>query len=258
MVFFNSNIYCSQAHPKFSGIKLNNQVIMSDSVSEDHSDELDGTRDDLIISTFSFTFKTYLFGGTEQYHKKRRKKPVVDLSTIISSYVYEFKNDDEITEFIKDKDHAALSTTLTAEVLSEITSYIDDLSGDEYDDGIPKIRGLDFGFYAVPKKEDILEYMTSVDNELIAKHEHFDLSGYISSDWYSEPNYTSSIGIDGEVYKMALEPLQTSGDYYDVVDNYCTLAPYVDRIFWKIDGASEYEYPHNVKPYNGCEEFFKK
>jgi hypothetical protein len=37
---------------------------MSDSVSEDHSDELDNTRDDLTISTFTFTFKTYLFGGT--------------------------------------------------------------------------------------------------------------------------------------------------------------------------------------------------
>jgi len=101
MVFFNSNIYCSQAHPKFSDIKLNNQVVMSDSVSEDHSDELDGTRDDLIVSTFTFTFKTYLFGGTEQYHKQRRKKPVVDLSTFISSYVYEFKNDDEVREFIQ-------------------------------------------------------------------------------------------------------------------------------------------------------------
>ena len=74
---------------------------MSDSVSEDHSDELDGTRDDLVVSTFTFAFKTSLFGGTEQYHKRRRKKPVVALSTFISSYVYEFKNDDEIREFLQ-------------------------------------------------------------------------------------------------------------------------------------------------------------
>ena len=140
---------------------------------------------------------------------------------------------------------------------SEVTSYIDDISGDEYDDGVPKIHGLDFGFYAVPKKEDILGYMMSVDNELIAKHEHYYPSSYISSEWHSEPSYTSSVGPDGEIYKMALKPLQTSGDYYDVVDNYCTLAPYVDRIYWKIDGASEYEYPYNVKPYNGCEGFGK-
>lgn len=255
MVFFNSNIYCSQAHPKFSDIKLNNQVIMSDSVSEDHSDELDGTRDDLVVSTFTFTFKTYLFGGTEQYRRQRRKKPVVDLSTFVSSYVYEFKNDDEVRRFLQQEDHASLSTTLTAEVTAEVTSYVDDLSGDEYDDGVPKVRGLDFGFYAVPRREDILGYMTSVDNELIAKHEHYYPSSYISSEAYYGPNYESAVGPDGEAWKAKPEPLSTSGDYYDVVDNYCTLAPYVDRIYWKIDGASEYEYPHNVKPYSGCEGF---
>lgn len=255
MVFFNSNIYCSQAHPKFSGIKLNNQVVMSDSVSEDHSDELDGTRDDLVVSTFTFTFKTYLFGGTEQYHKQRRKKPVVDLSTFISSYVYEFKNDDEVLEFLQQENHAKLSTMLTAETTTEVTSYVEDPDEDEYDDGVPKIHGLDFGFYAVPKKEDILEYMTSVDNELIAKHEHYYPSSYISSEAYYGPNYESAVGPDGETWKVKPEPLSTSGDYYDVVDNYCTLAPYVDRIYWKIDGASEYKYPYNVKPYIGCEGF---
>jgi len=257
MVFFNSNIYCSQTHPKFSDIKLNNQVIMSDSVSEEHSDELDGTRDDLVISTFTFTFKTYLFGGTRQCAKKRRKRPVVDLSTVISSYIYEFKNDDEVLEFIKQEDHAKLSTMLTAEVETEVTSYVEDLSSEEYDDGIPKINALDFGFYAIPKQEDILEYMLSVDNELIAKHEHTYPSSYISSEQYFGPNYESAIGPDGSEWRVKPQPLQTSGDYYDVVDNYCTLAPYVDRIYWKIDGASEYEYPNNVKPYNGCENWYR-
>ena len=137
---------------------------------------------------------------------------------------------------------------------AEVTSYVDDLSGNEYDDGIPKIHGLDFGFYAVPKKEDILGYMMSVDNELIAKHEHCYPSSYISSDWYGKPVYQSAVGPDGkEISTVAPQPVATSGDYYDVVDNYCTLAPYVDRIYWKIDGASEYEHPHNVKPYSGCE-----
>ena len=255
MVFFNSNIYCSQAHPKFSDIKLNNQVIMSDSVSEDHSDELDATRDDLVISTFTFTFKTYLFGGTDQYHRRRGKRPVVALSTFVSAYVYEFKSDEEVLEFLKQEKHAHLSTMLTAETTTEVTSYVDDISSDEYDDGIPKIRGLDFGFYAVPKNEDILGYMMSVDNELIAKHEHSYPSSYISSEAYYGPNYESSIGQDGEEWRVKPAPLSTSGDYYDVVDNYCTLAPYVDRIYWKIDGASEYEYPYNVKSYRGCEGF---
>ena len=144
---------------------------------------------------------------------------------------------------------------LTAETTTEVTSYVEDSDEDEYDDGVPKIHGLDFGFYAVPKKEDILEYMTSVDNELIAKHEHYYPSSYISSEAYYGPNYESAVGPDGETWKVKPEPLSTSGDYYDVVDNYCTLAPYVDRIYWKIDGASEYKYPYNVKPYIGCEGF---
>lgn len=256
MVFFNNDIYCSQAHPKFSDIKLNNQVIMGDSVSEEHPDEMDASRDDLVISNFSFTFKTYLFGGTEQYRKVRSKKPVVDLSATVSSYVHEFKNDDEVAEYIRQQPHSRLSTTLTAEVTAQVTSYVDDISSDEYDDGVPKIRGLNFGFYAVPKQEDILGYMTSVDNELIARHEHFYPSSYISSGWYGGPVYQSAVGPEGEEISAVLpQPVATSADWYDVVDNYCTLAPYVDRIFWKIDGASPYEYPYNVRPYNGCEGF---
>ncbi len=42
-------------------------------------------------------------------------------------------------------------------------------------------------------------------------------------------------------------PLSTSNDYYDVVDKNCSLAPYVDKIYWKIDGASIYTFPNNVK-----------
>lgn len=66
MVFFNSDIYVTCEHPKYEGIKLNNQVIMQDSVSEEHPEEIDPAMDDLITSVFQFTFKTYLFGGTEQ------------------------------------------------------------------------------------------------------------------------------------------------------------------------------------------------
>ena len=66
MVFFNSSLYVSCVHPKYDGIKLNNQVIMEDSVSEDHPDEIDAGTDDFITTTFNFTFKTFLFGGTRQ------------------------------------------------------------------------------------------------------------------------------------------------------------------------------------------------
>lgn len=66
MVFFNSDLYVSCQHPKYEGIKMNNQVIMEDSISEEHPDEIDGTQDDFTTASFSFTFKTFLFGGTQQ------------------------------------------------------------------------------------------------------------------------------------------------------------------------------------------------
>lgn len=186
MVFFNSNVFVSQEHPKYEGIRLNNEIIMSDSVSEEHPDELDPGADDVITSNFSFTFKTYLFGGTE----KAKKRPPVQLSTVmqtvVSSYVVEFKGDDEIKQFISQSGHGPLSATFTqeVEVPVEVSTYVPGLSSDEYEDGVPIIKSLNFGFYAVPKKEDIDQYILSVDNELIAKHGHFTVPAYLSSERY--------------------------------------------------------------------------
>ena len=173
MVFFNSNIFVSQEHPKYKGIKLNNEIIMSDGVSEDHPDEFDGSQDDIVTATFNFTFKTYLFGGTTQAQRHYKTDISTVISTFISSYVYEFQDDDEVERFISSDPHAKLSTTLTAEVTEPITSVISTEISDGYDDGIPTIKKLDFGFYAVPRKEDIEQYIMSVDNELLCKHEHF-------------------------------------------------------------------------------------
>lgn len=52
MVFFNSDIYVTCEHPKYEGIKMNNQIVMQDSVSEDHPDEPDSAQDDLTTATF--------------------------------------------------------------------------------------------------------------------------------------------------------------------------------------------------------------
>lgn len=101
----------------------------------------------------------------------------------------------------------------------QYSSYVDDISTLVYDD-VPIVGQLDFGFYNVPKKEDFVAYMASVDNELITKHEHIALSAEVSS------------------------------GYYDVVDNRCTLAPFVDKITWKIDETSLSAFPYNVSWYN--------
>ena len=80
-----------QGHP-MPGIMLNNQVVMQDSVSEEHPDEIDGSTDDIITATFQFTFKTYLFGGSQQAKKKRTDiistSTYTSLSNVVSTITY--------------------------------------------------------------------------------------------------------------------------------------------------------------------------
>lgn len=66
MVFFNPDVYVTCEHPKYQGVKLHSQVVMSDSVQEEHPDEIDPSADDVVTATFQFTFKTWLFAGNKQ------------------------------------------------------------------------------------------------------------------------------------------------------------------------------------------------
>ena len=68
---------------------MNNQVVMQDSVSEEHPDEPDPSSDDITTATFNFTFKTFLFAGTEQCKLIKAKEPKIELSTAISSVLTE-------------------------------------------------------------------------------------------------------------------------------------------------------------------------
>lgn len=64
--FFNSDLFVTCIHPKYSNLKFNNQVIMGDSVNEEHPDELGSEVDDVTVTSFTFTYKTYIFGGNKQ------------------------------------------------------------------------------------------------------------------------------------------------------------------------------------------------
>lgn len=66
LVFFNNDIFVTCEHSKYYNVRLTNQIVLNDSINEEHPDELDGTNDDIITTTFQFTFKTFLFGGTEK------------------------------------------------------------------------------------------------------------------------------------------------------------------------------------------------
>ena len=71
---------------------------MSDTVSEDHPDEFDSTQDDITTATFSFTFKTFLFGGTKQAKLVPQKILSSWTSAFISTEIVELKPD-EIDKF---------------------------------------------------------------------------------------------------------------------------------------------------------------
>ena len=89
MVFFNSDIYVSCEHPKYEGIKMNNQIVMQDSVSEDHPDEPDSSADDLTTATFNFTFKTYLFAGMAKAKLIPAKVTKHEMSVVLSDIIVE-------------------------------------------------------------------------------------------------------------------------------------------------------------------------
>ena len=64
--FFNSDLFVTCKHPKYSGLTYNSQVIMNDSITEEYPEELSNDAEDICVSTFNFTFKTYIFGGNDR------------------------------------------------------------------------------------------------------------------------------------------------------------------------------------------------
>lgn len=214
MVFFNSDLFVSFEHPKYEGLKINSQVIMADSVTEENLSELDATQDDLVSSQFSFTFKTYLFAGTSKAKIIHPQVVSSYTSSFISSVVVEIQPD-EIDKFQLQHPTQPVSALSSVDLTTTISTYIDDISSEIYDN-VPIIGNLDFGFYAIPKQNEIIPYMQSVDNEQLVKHEDFTLYGEISS------------------------------GYYVPVDTRCSLEPYVDKIYWAIDGSIEEPFPNNV------------
>lgn len=163
MVFFNPSIYVTCEHPKYEGIKLNNQIVMSDSISEEHPDELDGATDDFITTTFQFTFKTYLFGGNTQAKLVPQKIISTYISSVISDCVYELTNEDKqnLSNFV-DKN---LSTTYQKKVDVTLTAFVDNpnISNETYDGFVPIVKSIDAGFYPVPQVSDFVQYMDDVD-----------------------------------------------------------------------------------------------
>ena len=115
---------------------------------------------------------------------------------------------------------------------------------------VPYVNKIDFGMYVVPSSKEIEPYIQSVDNGDFGDHTHSSISGYISSESYiappmamlSDPYISSDVSagypLSSCEYGTIDKPLSGVNDYYDIVDNECSLAPYVDKLYWKIDGLS--------------------
>lgn len=246
MVFFNSDVYVGFRHPKFSDIQMNCQIVMQDSVNEEHSGELDGSQDDVVTATFQFTFKTYLFAGSKPL--KAIKPTIIStwLSTVLSNVVTEIKPD-QIDDFQKKNPYSSVSAYTPRYVESTLSTEVPNpnISDDVYDD-IPTIERIDFGFYPTYRGFDMEEYMLCVDNGGFTDHAHFPVSGYLSSDSYGTPQlsvYADAAGNDVSSYP---HPVSTHGDHTGQVSRYCTFEPYVDRLYWKIDLDSKLPFPNNV------------
>ena len=166
MVFFNSSLWVTCMHPKYEGVKLNNQVMMADSISEEHQSELDGSQDDFITSTFNFTFKTFLFAGMEQAKKVPQQIISSYISTYISTYVYEFQTDQEVLSYLSAENHNKLSTILSTETSGELTAYINDpeISDEIYDGPRPLIHEIHTGWYGINNLcADMEQEMDNID-----------------------------------------------------------------------------------------------
>ena len=118
--FFNSDLYISSQHPKFEDVSYHSQVIIGDTISEEHPEEIDNTADDIQTSSISFTFKTYIFGGSARIPLGPRIVVEPGISVFIS-------NDVEVS------------------VETEISSY--------YDGYVKNIQALCLDFHVVPRRD---------------------------------------------------------------------------------------------------------
>lgn len=174
MIFFNSDAYVQCMHPKYEGLVMNNQVIMDDSVSEEHPDELDGSTDDLITTTFNFTFKTYLFGGCQ----KAKLVPDNIVSSYVSSFVSSFMTEipaSEIDAFQQANPYSSVQVLSSAQVTSQLTTLVPnpDVSSYVYDGFTPIVQTLCVGFYPVPCLSNATEHMAAVDQYTLSDQQFY-------------------------------------------------------------------------------------
>ena len=164
--FFNKDVFVRYKHPKFEGLFMKCQVIMDDTIQEEHPEQLDAFDDDIVTCTCSFIFKTWIFCGND----------------VVSSA----------------ENHVVHKVSVD---ISTDTSVIVDT---EYDGFIPSIRQINVGFYPVPLLSQYMEHIDWVDSlwaQGVDDHPHVDrliwkidetghISGQVGNS-YHYPPYSS-------------------------------------------------------------------
>ena len=174
--FFNPDLFVTCIHPKYTDCVFNNQVTLQDAITIEHQDEMDGSAEDIITATFQFVYKTYIFGGPDK--AKLTSYVIPKISTYISN---------QLSTYVEYPDNPDLSHEVSLWISVELSNVIDVI----YDGFVPKINGINIGFYAIAQQKEFIPEMNRID----------ELSDY---------------------------------------------EPYVDRIVWKIDQASDADFPYNV------------
>ena len=141
--FFNKDAFVRYQHPKFKGLFMKCQVIMDDSITEEHPEQLDALEDDIVTCTCSFTFKTWIFCGNDKAYEN-------DVKHRLSVYNCDHWQD----------------CYCSACCLQEfcVSGEVSSVTETEYIGFLPSVRQINVGFYPVPIMSSYLPHMQWVDS----------------------------------------------------------------------------------------------
>lgn len=181
LVFFNQDIYVKTSHPKLPDEFQKSQVVWDGSVTEEWPDQLDSTVADIQVCTTTFTYKTYLYGGTE----------IVDLkpNAIEGIGIGFYKETDfEPVDFNSVSAFGPQGETDLQAVLDALSSYV--TGANTLPAPVPYPRGRGIVFYAVPSLyRTCSQYIDELYNSQILEPEYDAIPGKFSFKHKTDEKY---------------------------------------------------------------------
>ena len=219
--FFNSDLFVTTTHPKFTDVKIDCQIVMGNSISEQLPEELASNADNFTTTTFNFTFKTWLYAGMN-------KVPITDVytryitSTIVSTWI-----DDDGNE-----QSALVSTVIST----------------DYSGFVPIIKKIWLEMHAVPYMDPLKQrpYFTDLSQlsmfivnnaSRLSNLAWPSISGDELCDRISSLTQPSTLE---SIYNAisSREDLYSNEKYFEDLKNGLIHNPQYDEIHWAIDDES--------------------